>query len=652
MSIPSSHFVNVIPGVVSAGGTALDLNGLFLTGSTRAPIGTVVSLASPSAVSAYFGPTSTEYNASVVYFGGFVNCTKYPGAMLFAQYPGSSTACSFTGTISTTTLTVSAVSNGALAVGQVISGSGVTAGTTITALGTGTGGAGTYTINVSQTVGSPTAMTAASPGVAAYLRGGSLATLGLAGLQAITSGTLSVVVDGYTHSAASVNLSSATSFSSAATLLTTALSSPNPTVASYTASITTNVMTVTVVGSGTIAVGQTVTGGTTAANTVITALGTGTGGTGTYIVSISQSVTSGSLTSVGTLPTVTYDTIGGGFVVTSGVTGAASTIAFATGTVAATLLLTSATGAVTSQGAAATTPSAFMTALALINQNWATFSTTILSPDAGVGTTQRLAFAAWTNGQGNRYAYIVGDTDASPTTSAPATSSLGYLVGPLGNNYSGICPVYETASTNNHVAFVQGFTASLDFERFNGRATLAYKSQTGLAGDVVSLTVATNLEANNYNYYGATATANDAFVFMYDGSITGPFLWFDSYINQIWLNNQFQLALMELLVNNNSIPYNQAGYSMIEAACLDPINAALNFGAIRAGVTLSAAQIATVNNAAGKQIDKVISTRGWYLQVSDASPQVRAARGTPPCTFWYADGQSVQQITLASLEVQ
>lgn len=61
-----------------------------------------------------------------------------------------------TGGISGTTLTVSAVTNGVLAVGSFISGTGVTAGTYITALGSGTGGAGTYTVSASQTVASTT----------------------------------------------------------------------------------------------------------------------------------------------------------------------------------------------------------------------------------------------------------------------------------------------------------------------------------------------------------------------------------------------------------------------------------------------------------------------------------------------------------------
>jgi hypothetical protein len=67
----------------------------------------------------------------------------------------STATCSFTGVISGTTLTASAVT-GTIAVGQLITGTGVTAGTTIVALGTGTGGAGTYIVSASQTVSSTT----------------------------------------------------------------------------------------------------------------------------------------------------------------------------------------------------------------------------------------------------------------------------------------------------------------------------------------------------------------------------------------------------------------------------------------------------------------------------------------------------------------
>jgi hypothetical protein len=61
-----------------------------------------------------------------------------------------------------TTMTVTAVTTGVLYVGQVITGVGVTAGTTITSFGSGTGGVGTYNVSVSQAVAS-IAMTGSSP---------------------------------------------------------------------------------------------------------------------------------------------------------------------------------------------------------------------------------------------------------------------------------------------------------------------------------------------------------------------------------------------------------------------------------------------------------------------------------------------------------
>lgn len=124
----------------------------------------------------------------------------------------------FTASASTTTLTVTAVAQGTIAVGQLITGVNVTPGTRITALGSGLGGTGTYTINVSQTA---------------------------------SSGAV------------------------------TAVNVPAPAF-SGTATFATNVMTVATVVSGSLEIGQQIFGAGVPDNTVITALGTGVGGTGTY----------------------------------------------------------------------------------------------------------------------------------------------------------------------------------------------------------------------------------------------------------------------------------------------------------------------------------------------------------------------------------
>ena len=131
----------------------------------------------------------------------------------------------FTGSISGTTLTVSSVTSGTIAVGQALFGIGIAQETVITALGTGTGGVGTYTINISHTIAS----------------------------ERMNSATVGAIV---------------------------------------TASTSGTTLTVTAVTSGTLYVGQTIQGAGLLTGTIIIALVSGTGGTGTYTINKSQTVSS------------------------------------------------------------------------------------------------------------------------------------------------------------------------------------------------------------------------------------------------------------------------------------------------------------------------------------------------------------------------
>jgi hypothetical protein len=116
----------------------------------------------------WFYPTanSNVNNAYVIYnhlekiwYYGTIYRTAWSDSSL-RDYPQAISETYFTGSINnSTTLNVTAISSGLLQVGSVITGTGVAVGTKITALGTGTGGVGTYTINISQLV-VQTAMTA------------------------------------------------------------------------------------------------------------------------------------------------------------------------------------------------------------------------------------------------------------------------------------------------------------------------------------------------------------------------------------------------------------------------------------------------------------------------------------------------------------
>jgi hypothetical protein len=71
------------------------------------------------------------------------------GPYAFSMISGAMpTVCTFTASITTNVMTVTAVANGTLKVGQVVAGAGITYGTTIVSLGTGAGGTGTYNLSV------------------------------------------------------------------------------------------------------------------------------------------------------------------------------------------------------------------------------------------------------------------------------------------------------------------------------------------------------------------------------------------------------------------------------------------------------------------------------------------------------------------------
>lgn len=487
--------------------------------------------------------------------------------------------------------------------------------------------------------------------VAAYLRSGSFEGTSLSQLQAL-SGLLIVAIDGKTVTSANINLAGAASFSNAAALIQAGLQTPGG-IFTGTGTISDgaggpgNTLNISAVGSGALHVGDLVTGGVNPAS--ITAFVSGTGGIGTYTVGgAAQDFDPGGTLRVTSAATVTYDAQLGRFSIHSPTTGVASTIDYATGSIAAGLKMQAAQAAAISDGAAAAVPAAFMPTVSLATQNWATFMTTF-EPDID----EKLAFAAWVQTTEERFAYVAWDSDPAPLDGDAPASFAGQLVI---SQSDGIWPQYEPADDDGNgrkAAFICGTVASIDFNRRNGRISFAYRGQAGLVPDILDGTTARNLAANGYNFYGAYGSGRNLFINTQEGTTPGAWKYFEQYINQIWLNSELQLALLSMLMRENSIPYNSEGYNLIRATCTDPIQRALFNGVIRTGVTLSNSQRASINTAAGVQgAADSLQNNGYYLQILEASPEVRAVHGSPPCTLWYTDGGSIRTLQLASINVQ
>jgi len=155
--------------------------------------------------------------SSITVSNGGLGYTSAPTVTVSAPTGGTATV---TGSISGTTLTVTAVSSGVLFPGQRITGTGISAGTEITSYGTGVGGIGTYTVNNSQTVSSVTISGTATATATATVSNGSVTsvTVTYSGAKYLKTliPTVSFSGGGSTRSAAAVvELTSGTGYTSA-----------------------------------------------------------------------------------------------------------------------------------------------------------------------------------------------------------------------------------------------------------------------------------------------------------------------------------------------------------------------------------------------------------------------------------------------------
>lgn len=91
-AVPASQLVNVLPGVLAAGGNPLSLNAVLLTADASVPIGTVAAFPSAETVADYFGAESREAILAGIYFEGFDNSSAKPSLLYIAQYNASAVA--------------------------------------------------------------------------------------------------------------------------------------------------------------------------------------------------------------------------------------------------------------------------------------------------------------------------------------------------------------------------------------------------------------------------------------------------------------------------------------------------------------------------------------------------------------------------------
>jgi hypothetical protein len=332
------------------------------------------------------------------------------------------------------------------------------------------------------------------------------------------------------------------------------------------------------------------------------------------------------------------------FIVRSLTTGAASMVSVAdpeSGEVATALKLTTATAATTSAGSDAVTMVDTMNNIINTNQDWILFQSLTELTDA-----QKTELCSWASSSVNRYGYVVHDTSDAPTVANNATCFVQQVV--AANGYENVFPVYGSYL---YATTALAYAASIDFARTNGRVSFKFRGFSGLAPNVSDLATAKALKSNGYNFYGSYSLNKTMAQYASDGAITGKFVWLDSFINQVWINANLVGAYANLFTNNQSYAFNDAGYGSVQAATIDPAEAAVTFGAIQKGVVLDNAQIRIVNNSVGKDISATLYSQGYYLFIPTQTGSARLARDLQGAIFYYVDGQLIQSITMSSTAI-
>ena len=330
------------------------------------------------------------------------------------------------------------------------------------------------------------------------------------------------------------------------------------------------------------------------------------------------------------------------FTVTSATTGELSTVTVPTGNVAELMEFSTET-AVISEGQDANSVTDSMENLTDKFTNFVTFTTLTEPTD-----DEALELAQWATTNANAgvlYLYVCWDSSKANLDSNNTTVIAEQL---KEANVGATCvcyPSYQMAS------FIMGVTASIAWDQANSTITYAFKHLQGLGADVNSTKDANALDAHKVIYMGNFATRNDNFILSYAGAMLGEWDWLDAYINAVWLCNALQVQLMAMFETANRIPYTEAGYSKIRANCKDIIERALNNGVIDAGVNLSNAQKAELTTLLGADYSQEIYTNGYFLQIVDATAQIRQQRKTPSMNLVYTYGGAVHKLIVPATAV-
>ncbi|MDU5054398.1 MAG: DUF3383 family protein [Sutterella wadsworthensis] len=277
-----------------------------------------------------------------------------------------------------------------------------------------------------------------------------------------------------------------------------------------------------------------------------------------------------------------------------------------------------------------------------VTQNFVMFTT--LQKVKDIGTAR--ALAEWASSGGEEYIYVCwDDSQATLNNKTKGTTLLGQLS--TGADYSCLATVFGGYAD---AAFALGIGASINWNLASGLKTWFGKSTRNLSPKITNEADAKELDDIRTNYFGEFATRNEGFKMFYRGALVSKRYGFiDTLIGAIWLRNAIQLACMSGLTSINRAPNNPVGEAYIRAWIGDPIAKAKKCGIIDSSVTLSnAQQTQLLNETTDQDIVNAIFTNGYWLGVTQATPNERADRKPATVQLYYSYAGAIQCLDVAA----
>lgn len=311
--------------------------------------------------------------------------------------------------------------------------------------------------------------------------------------------------------------------------------------------------------------------------------------------------------------TVVWDSANARFTVTSGTTGAASSIGYAEAPVSGTdvsfLLKLSATDdGYRADGVVAETMVEAIQALANMSSDWYGLyvASSVIATDDEV-----LAAAEFIEGSGLSRVYGV-TTQASSALDSVSTTDIASKIKALGYKRTFI----QFSSSNSHAAasiFGRAFT--VNFNGSNTTLTIKFKQEPGVVAENLTSSQAATLKSKNCNVF--VKYNNDTSIIQEGVMSNGYF--FDEIHGTDWLQNDVQTAIYNLLYTSpTKIPQTDAGVNVILTTIAGRLNQAVANGLVAPG------QWNAPGFGALLQGD-MLST-GYYIYAPAVSSQSQASR--------------------------